>query len=585
MKNPSPGRRALAATLIALLSAPLAPAAPAQEARERAAHALARLSFGARPGEIDRVAREGVENWIARQLDPRGIEESALEARLRGLRTHGLPTSELMAGWEVPPEARRELRRAVAERDDSDSGQRTRRDVVRRYASQMQGQPRQVAEELQQARLLRAVYAERQLEEVLVDFWFNHFNVFSGKRPISFLIAEYERDVIRRHVWGRFEDLLVATAQSPAMLVYLDNALSVDPEAAKRARESMEAGRRGFGAGGRGRGGRGGLGDPAMRGRGGFGGGRMRGGAGGGKAGGRGDDARAAEMRLVAQRRTGLNENYARELLELHTVGVDGGYTQQDVVEVARVFTGWTVQGLLQQQPRFAFEARMHDERPKTVLGERVPGSGLDEGLHVLKRLAAHPATARHVALKLARRLVADEPPAAIVDRATEAFTRSGGNLREVVRAIVAAPEFFDPALRHAKVKTPLEFVASALRATDAEVGSAADLARRLGEMGMPLYGCQPPTGYADTADAWVSSSGLLARLNFALDLVAGEVPGVRVDLAAIGGGAPSREALLAHLLPMPLSEATRATLDESLDLPPARVAGLALGSPEFQRR
>ncbi len=590
MKNPSPGRRALAATLIALLSAPLAPAAAAPDATERAAHVLARLSFGARPGEVERVAREGVERWIERQLDPRGIDEDALEARLRGLRTHGLSSAELMAGWEVPPEARRELRQAVAERDESDAGQRTRREVVRRYASQMRGQPRQVADELQQAGLLRAVYAERQLEEVLVDFWFNHFNVFSGKRPVSFLIAEYERDVIRRHVWGRFQDLLVATAQSPAMLVYLDNALSVDPEAAKRLRESMESGR---GAGGRGMGGRGGFGgDPAMRGRGGFGGGaggfgggRMRGGAGGGKAGGRGDDARTAEMRLLAQRRTGLNENYARELLELHTLGVDGGYTQQDVVEVARVFTGWTVQGLLQQQPRFGFDARMHDPKPKTVLGERVAGEGVDEGLRLLERLAAHPATARHIALKLSRRLVADEPPASIVDRAAAVFARTRGDLREVVRSIVTAPEFFDPAVRHAKVKTPLEFVASALRATGADVSSAADLARRLGEMGMPLYGCQPPTGYADTADAWVSTSGLLARLNFALDLVAGEVAGVRVDLASLGGGEPSREALLARLLPMPLSEATRATLAESLDLPPARVAGLALGSPEFQRR
>ena len=586
MKNPSPGRRALAATLIALLSAPLAPAASAPDADERAAHALARLSFGARPGEVERVTREGVERWIERQLDPRGINESALEARLRGLRTYGLSSAELMAGWEVPPEARRELRRAVAERDESDAGQRTRREVVRRYASQMQGQPRQVADELQQAKLLRAVYAERQLEEVLVDFWFNHFNVFSGKRPVSFLIAEYERDVIRRHVWGRFQDLLVATAQSPAMLVYLDNALSVDPEAAKRARESMESGR---GVRGRGMGGRGGFGgDPAMRGRGGFGGaggGRMRGGVGGGKAGGRGDDARTAEMRLLAQRRTGLNENYARELLELHTLRVDGGYTQQDVVEVARVFTGWTVQGLLQQQPRFGFDARMHDPKPKKVMGEPVAGEGVDEGLRLLERLAAHPATARHIALKLSRRLVADEPPASIVDRAAAAFTRTGGNLREVVRSIVTAPEFFDPALRRAKVKTPLEFVASALRATGAETSSAADLARRLGEMGMSLYGCQPPTGYADTADAWVSTSGLLARLNFALDLVAGEVTGVRVDLATLGGGEPSREALLARLLPMPLSEATRATLDDSLDLPPARVAGLALGSPEFQRR
>ncbi|MCM2258099.1 MAG: DUF1800 domain-containing protein [Vicinamibacteria bacterium] len=554
-------RRALATALIVASAAPAAPAAPAEipaAARDRAAHALSRLSFGSRPGEVDQVAREGVDAWIARQLDPQRIDDSGLEARLRGLSTWGLSTAELLAGWELPPEARRELR----QKGEGGGAERSRREVVRAYADQMKGQPRDVADELQQAKLLRAVYAERQLEEVLVDFWFNHFNVFSGKRPVSFLIAEYEREVIRRHLWGRFGDLLRATAQSPAMLVYLDNALSVDPEAAKRLREPMGSGRR---RGGRGFGRNGNSG--AARGQ---------------------ADAATAERRLIANRRTGLNENYARELLELHTLGVDGGYSQRDVFAVARVFTGWTVAGLVDKQPRFAFDAKLHDAKPKTVLGERVPGAGLDEGLHVLARLAAHPATARHLATKLARRLVADEPPAALVERAAATFTRTGGDLRAVVRSIVEAPEFWSEDLRRAKVKTPLEFVASALRATRAEVRSARDVVRRLGEMGMTLYGCQPPTGYADTADAWVSTSGLLARLNFALDLTAGTLPGVTIRLRQLGserGGEPTREALVARLLPGPVSASTRATLDAGDDLSPARVAGLALGAPEFQRR
>jgi uncharacterized protein (DUF1800 family) len=252
--------------------------------------------------------------------------------------------------------------------------------------------------------------------------------------------------------------------------------------------------------------------------------------------------------RIAEGRRRGLNENYAREIMELHTLGVDGGYSQKDVTEVARCFTGWTISRLRQGEPEFAFVSRIHDRGDKVVLGHRIKGGGQDEGRQVIHLLATHPSTARVIATKLARRFVADEPPAAIVDRAAETFRRTDGNIREVVRAIVTAPEFFAASVQSAKVKTPLEFVASALRASGAEVTDARDLGRRLAAMGMPLYLQQPPTGYQDTADAWVSTSGTLARLNLALDLAGGRVRGVTM--------ADTSEAL-----------ATR------------------LGSPEFQRR
>jgi uncharacterized protein (DUF1800 family) len=251
-------------------------------------------------------------------------------------------------------------------------------------------------------------------------------------------------------------------------------------------------------------------------------------------------------------RRRGLNENYAREIMELHTLGVDGGYTQKDVTEVARCFTGWTIARLRRGQPEFTFEARIHDRGDKVVLGHRIKGGGKEEGERVIHLLATHPSTARFVSTKLARRFVADEPPAALVERAAEAFRRTDGDIRQVVRTIVTSPEFFAASAQSAKVKTPFEFVASALRASGAEVKDARDLGRRLGTMGMPLYLQQPPTGYKDTAEAWVSTSGLLARLNLAADLAGGRVRGVSVN----AGAGDDAQALAARL-----------------------------GSPEFQRR
>jgi uncharacterized protein (DUF1800 family) len=448
-------------------------------------HALNRLAWGPRPGEVERVRRVGLAHWLDAQLHPERLDDAGVRARLAGLATLGLSSAELLRGYDLPREARREIQQRRAELESASEQERraARRAFVRKYAARMEGSPRQVLEELQAAKVVRAVHSERQLDELLVDFWLNHFNVYAQKGPLRFLVGEYERDVIRPRAWGRFEDLLVATARSPAMLFYLDNWLSADPQAAARL-EAARSQRWGVFPG--------------------------------------------AQQRTA--RRNGLNENYARELLELHTLGVDGGYTQQDVTEVARAFTGWTLRRLRQGEPSFTFDARLHDRGDKLVLGRRitVKGNGPGEGEQILHLLATHPRTARFIAWKLARRFVADEPPEALVARAAETFRRTRGDIRAVMTTLVTSREFFAPHVRAAKVKTPLDFVVSAVRAGGAGVDDGRDLARRIGDMGMPLYLQQPPTGYKDTADAWVSTSGLLARMNFALDLAAGRVRGLR---------------------------------------------------------
>jgi uncharacterized protein (DUF1800 family) len=513
------------------------PPSPSDE-DARIVHALNRLGYGPRPGDVEAVRAMGLEKWIDRQLHPERIDDGAVRSRLVGYPTLGLPVGKLIEGYEVPREVKREIQKKRAEMDGAseEDTARTRRELMKELGGSMQGmqgRPRQVVEELQTAKVVRAVYSQRQLDEVLVDFWMNHFNVFAGKGPEKFLVGAYERDVIRPHAWGRFEDLLKATAESPAMLFYLDNWLSSSPDAQPRARAR-----------------RGGLlrpGRPAP-----------------------------VDPQQGQGRKRGLNENYAREVMELHTLGVDGGYTQKDVTEVARCFTGWTIRGLRQGDPAFVFDGRIHDGKDKVVLGQRIKGGGQGEGQQVLHLLATHPATARFISMKLARRFVADDPPAALVDRAAATFRKTGGDIRAVVAAIVESPEFVSAEARSAKVKTPLEFVASAVRASGAEVEDGRELARRIGEMGMPLYMQQPPTGYKDTSEAWVSTSGLLSRLNLALDLAAGRVRGVSVDAASL---APD------VLFPAGLSEPTRKTLEREPGLDAARVAGLVLGSPEFQRR
>jgi uncharacterized protein (DUF1800 family) len=365
---------------------------------------------------------------------------------------------------------------------------------LRRRLEMANGPQQVVQRDLMESKLLHAVYGNRQLEEVLTDFWYNHFNVFLDKGADRYMVTQYERDVIRPHVLGKFRDLLAATAKSPAMLFYLDNWQSVGPNA------------------------------PQGRGR----------------QGGQGP--------------RGLNENYGRELLELHTLGVDGGYTQKDVTEAARCFTGWTI---LQPQRggNFVFNRRAHDDGEKTVLGVKIPaGRGIEDGEKVLDIVAHHPSTARFISKKLAMRFVVDDPPQALVDRMAETFTRTDGDLRAVMRTMLESKEFFSVAAYQSKLKSPLEVVASAARALNADVDFAFPLANQVAQLGEPLYRKQEPTGYSNNSQEWLNSAGLMARMNFALQLADNKVPGVKVD-------------------------STKAAK------PDDPIAGIALGSPEFQKR
>jgi uncharacterized protein (DUF1800 family) len=515
-------------------------------------HALNRIGFGPRPGDLERVRAIGLATYIERQLHPDSVGDTAVESRLAQFETLAMRSRELAEKYFLPAlMERRERKRDDTSRDEprtlnpGDGGADQPRP---RAAGAAMRQASLVLAELSEQKLLRAISSERQLQEVMVDFWFNHFNVFAGKGASRLYLTEYERDAIRPHALGRFRDLLGAVAKSPAMLFYLDNWMSADPEAGR----TLEAAR------------------DRLRGR--FGGRRQRPGTTGTRP-------------TRPQQRRGLNENYARELMELHTLGVDGGYTQTDVVEVARCFTGWTIAG-----PRagggFHFAPRLHDEAEKVVLGQVIPaGRGRSDGESVLDLLASHPSTARFIATKLARRLVADEPPASIVDRAAARFLATNGDIREVVRTIVFSQEFFAPDAYRAKVKSPFEFVVSAVRATGAQVSSALPLAQSLRALGQPLYFAQPPTGYADRADAWVNTGALLSRMNFAVALVGRTLNGVSLDLSTFGTDDPdaARERIVDGVLAGEASKTTIDTIVKGADV--REVMALALGSPEFQRR
>ncbi|OLB21449.1 MAG: hypothetical protein AUH15_09060 [Acidobacteriales bacterium 13_2_20CM_55_8] len=624
---------------------------------EMALHALNRLTFGVRPGDLERITTMGLDKWIDQQLHPERINDSALEARLSPFRTLRMDTRQIVENFPPPqlikavangkqPLPSDPLKRAVyqdqiermQEKQDrkqltsdsdvttstgkastfSDEERIDRRDkrVSADLAAQelldmdpdqrlkailklsaedrralsnelkhekrdecMEGMtpeqretvmalnnPQQVvANELIQGKILRATYSERQLQEVMTDVWFNHFNIFIGKGEDRYLLTSYERDVIRPRALGKFEDLLRTTAQSPAMLFYLDNALSVGPNSDFANGISNRAYKKA---------------------------GKKR-----NRNAGRGNQAKG--------KRGGLNENYGRELMELHTLGVNGGYTQKDVTEVARVFTGWTLKKPKQGEG-FTFENSMHEPGEKWVLGHRIKPNGEKEGLEVLHILARHPSTAKFVSSKLAIRFVSDNPPQALVDRMAETFRKKDGDIREVLKTMLHSPEFWSADEYRSKVKTPFEFVISALRATGADIGDAVPLARQLQSLGMPLYGMQPPTGYSMKADAWMSSAALLGRMNFALALTSGKLKGLKLDpgyLLGTNGTASDPQQTLAvlenNLLAADISRQTHDTIATQLQdaklggrlgdqtrLPSFSViAGLLLGSPEFQKR
>jgi uncharacterized protein (DUF1800 family) len=516
---------------------------------QRILQALNRLTFGPRPGDEAKVRAIGLKKWIELQLHPERIPENpTLAAKLKQMDTLTMSSEELVRNYPTPqmvkqmvagqmpfpkdPDRRMLIEKLVARYEKKQGENATPpanaperqplRDIlepdqirafrtgtpevrmamfrslppekqadviaalpqqvrqalytaaspeVRRKIEMANGPQQVVARDLVEGKLLRAIYSDRQLEEVLTDFWYNHFNIFLEKGADRYLVTEYERDVIRPHVLGNFRDLLEATAKSPAMLFYLDNWQSV------------------------------GTNVPQAR--------------GGNK-----------------QARRGLNENYGRELMELHTLGVDGGYTQKDVTEVARCFTGWSIQQP-QRGGKFTFNPRLHDKGEKTVLGVTIPaGGGVEDGEKVLDILSHHPATARFISRKLAMRFVADEPPATLVDHMAQTFQKTNGDLREVMRTMLNSKEFWSVGAYRSKLKSPLELVASAVRAVNGDVDYAFALANQVAQLGEPLYRKSEPTGYSNSSKEWLNSAGLLARMNFALQLADNKVPGVKVETA-----------------------------------------------------
>ncbi|HEX5216572.1 MAG TPA: DUF1800 domain-containing protein [Vicinamibacterales bacterium] len=608
----TPSRRLVAVALATGVFS-LAPALSAQKSSvpskadpKTITHVLNRLGYGPRPGDVERVQAIGLEKYINEQLDPAKIDNSALDARLAEFTTLSMSTRDLAEKYYQPAnEQRRDLKKEQAQQPPPKPA--VGQDMTMTGAAQpptppqpnvqltpeqrqIQQAQQNITNELMQAKVLRAALSDRQLEEVLSDFWFNHFNVFVGKGQVRQYLTEYERDAIRPYVLGNFRDMLGAVAHSPAMLFYLDNWQSQTPNPPVAVNQKFQVR----------------LGNPNV-------GARQR-----------EEMMRRAQQQQDQQKRPqrGINENYARELMELHTLGVDGGYTQKDVIELARILTGWTIDRP-QAGGEFVFNPRMHDTGPKQFLGVSFSAGGMDEGERALDILARHPATAHHIAYKLAQRFVADEPSKALVDRAAKVFTDSNGNLRDVTRAIVTSPEFFAADANRAKVKTPLEFVISAVRATGATVTNAQPIVVALRNLGMPVFGAQPPTGYSMTADAWVNTGALLNRMNFAVQLLDGgriqpaEQPGrkggpppnpnqpggftrpqgrgraqqmmargpIQVDVARIAPDTSdaSRDQVITGLLGGQVSDATRQTLARAESS--QQLVALALGSPEFQKR
>ena len=642
----------LAGALPAASAQKMAAAQKAQRLTEeqRVVHVLNRLGFGPRPGDVERVRKMGVAAYVEEQLRPERIDDARTEARLGSLPTLRMTTAELFAKYPQPGQLIRQLQRdgrlpadlseayenrrapeaatpgqmatqggtaterqpAPSRADGGDAGpapqvnnqpapggemRREYRQALQEFYREKGLQlPQRVTAELQASRVLRAVYSDRQLNEVMVDFWTNHFNVFAGKGADRWLLVSYDRDTIRPHAFGKFKDLLTATAQSPAMLFYLDNFQSVSPAAGQNRRRGEMNERR-----------------PRVR--------RLAGSLAAERLRGADDQVMTDDQRAMPQgqrqdemrgqqrrrrqqqqqpqrMRRGINENYARELMELHTLGVEGGYTQRDVQEVARAFTGWTIfdpRGLgsisgttnRERAGTFNFNPRLHDDGEKIVLGHKIPaGGGVNDGLMVLDILAKHPSTARFVATKLARRFVADNPPPALVERVAAAFTRSDGDIRETLRALFASPEFNSTEAYRAKIKSPFELAVSAVRALDGETNGLG-IHQWIARMGEPLYMYQAPTGYPDAAERWVNTGALLERINFALALVSNRVPGTRVNVARFNEAGADRSRLIdqfaAAILQGGLSPKTKASLLRQLDEAAAGTAQTA-AAPAMNR-
>src|SRR6266704_370987 len=511
--------------------------------QDSALHALNRLAYGPRPGDVPRVAAEGVMRWIDHQLSPDRIDDDRLAQRERRFDILRYDRGDLAALYTAAQRERRERKLAAGQTaQDSDSVGAQHAAPLPRLPDPMMLKNRRVASEFADLAVVRATLSERQLFEVMVDFWTNHFNVYFAKGADRFLTPDYIEHTIRPRAMGKFQDLLIATARSPAMLFYLDNWESVAPGPSPPFPLS----------------------------------------------------ARRREGQGVRPVPKGINENYARELLELHTLGVDGGYTQHDVIDVARILTGWSIERP-QQGGDFEFHGWAHDRGEKQVLGVRFEGGrDMDEGIRLLKLLAKHPATMHHLSHKLCERFVNDDPPDGCVDDAVATWQRSSGDMRAVLRAIFHGPDFWAAANVRAKGKTPLEFVVSAARAVAAEPDTSPRLAQVVARLGEPLYIHVAPDGYPEREAAWVNSGELLDRLNAAVALASGKLPGVTVALDSIVSAGDADQLIGVvneKILGGTMSENTKQVLRRELagigDPAQARAlaVGLAIGGPERQRQ
>jgi uncharacterized protein (DUF1800 family) len=611
------GRSVVAALLLSLISGSvvvasptLRPAPKALTEDQKAAHVLNRLGFGARPGDVDRVKAMGVKKFIEQQLNGVSIDDAVAESKVKNLEIFGMTTAEVFAKYPNPGALLRQLEGgrqaqannrnnnsttpgatpdAAAEQKMTEAEQRERRQKLQALYKEYDLRPaNQMLPQIVGNRVLRAVYSERQLQEVMVDFWQNHFNVYAGKAAVRWYIPSYERDVLRKNALGNFRDLVVSTAQHPAMLFYLDNFESVSPNAQanagnrggnNRLQQAMRSGS--LNARQRDRiKQRQGLTDAQL-------------------------DQRLKQMQGNQQNaqqrmRRGINENYARELMELHTMGVDSGYSQKDIVEVARAFTGWTIAdprgyrraaaGMIQgeeekrlarlqraagipddiESGEFYFNERWHDKDAKTFLGQKIDAGGMNDGLKVIDILVKQPATAKFIARKLAVKFVNDNPSEALVGRIADAFGKSNGDIKITLRAVFTDKEFFAPENYRAKIKTPFELAVSSIRALGGNTNAGPAMIAMLNKLGEVPYGYQAPTGYPDTAEDWVNTGALLERLNFAVAVASNRIPGTKVELKGFDTAERGKvlEQAIDRILHGEISEGTRASLFKQLEKP-----------------
>ena len=559
---------------------------------QAAAYLLERFAFGARPGEVERVAKMGPEKWLAQQLKG-NLPDAALDKRLEAFPALKMTQEEMAATYVQNGR----IRRIVAKAGLIDPAKTPRKEMnekINAYRKEHGLRPYGVLsnQELKGQKLMRAVYSENQLVEVMTDFWFNHFNVTTRDGGARSRTLSYERDAIRPNVLGEFRTILGATAKHPAMLYYLDNAQSrmAPPSEREQAKpepkKEVASGEMGMDGG-------------------------MDGDMGGEMA--KAPEKAPAKAQTPPQRRRkyGLNENYARELMELHTLGVDGGYTQQDVTEVARVLTGWAAapygngrKNIAKQmangntnnilQGEFVFRKSWHDDKAKVVLGEKFPaGGGLEEGERVLDMLTSHPSTARFISTKLARRFVNDAPSDDLIDEMAETFTKTNGDIAAVMATLAQSRVFWAEAKTRSKMKSPLELVVSSLRALEADVKNPQPMMRWFDRMGEPLYGYLPPTGFPDYAESWANSGTLIARMNFGIHLATGKIRGIDLKrLSRDSDGLTTDEALAVYgklLLPAQDTSAIASEVKETVPADAERkdvqVISMLLGSPEFQYR